>query len=341
MGYNWSNKKLLDMFKKPESRKDLRNLLMHNFDFLGISDGLKKKPEQIINEDQKILDSMPSLSNYIYEFDKTGLEYFKNQRECPNIFSEEDALSTVNAYYAQLPGDIYGVFKHLYNNRNSNLKFVKNSRELGSKTIICPSNGEIYMFVNFDGSVNGFTNLVHEYAHAIGFSLYPYDLRKDNDFLFGEVESIFHTLLSLDFLEKELGINEEINKERKLIINDTINDTNIIGQKKLILSAASEANGLSIKGFKEYLKTFYSIPENEIETCLSKPADMIIPYLIGEYTAFELYKIYEEEPEYAMFLYETITRISADNPEDYFRQIENLGIHLGTSVESYARKLKA
>lgn len=341
MEYGWSKRKLVNMFKTPESRSDLRNLLMQNFDFLCLNDGTRKRPDEVLSEDSKLFASMPSLNDYILTFDEQNLERIPNSKTTPNIFTPTGALTITHDYFESLPGKTYSIFSELFKKRSENLKFVKNQRELSSKTIACPSDGEIYMFVDFDGSITGITNLVHEYAHAIGYIIKPAENRTDVDYLFGEIESIFHTLLSLDFMEKHIGNDKEIKKEQIAVVNDTISDTNLIRQKKLILSSINDIAGLTLKGFKKYLEEYYSMTKGDIEKALSKPADSILPYLIGEYTAFELYKIYNEDPEYAMYLYNAILEIKVNTPEEFFREIERLGIILGMNTGSYVRKIKA
>ena len=329
MKYTWDKRKLLSYLSNENSRKDLFDLLK----------ALKKDNSKTlddfsnINHDIQVFRSMPQLAFYLKDMPEKTETYPKEKE----MYSIDDALYLVNEYYKLYGDKIYEIFLSIFAQKDKNLKLASN---IQSKTIVCPSSNDIFIQVNFDGSLHSVMDLVHEYSHAIGYRLCPYEQRTEVNDYFVEIESSFHTLLFLDFMDKLQIDPEEVQNERNSIMNYIISDTKFIKDKINFIDCYREyqktSKNLNYKEFKEYTK----MSDEEFDKLFYQSIDTILPYLIGNYIAIELYYKYKDDPTFGIFLYLVLSKVTAHSCENCFTQIEAMGINPGEHISQFSEELK-
>lgn len=338
----WNRKQLFKMLGSKEERKDLRSIISRDVNFLGLADSKSLSKRNTLNENGLTFRQTPEIRSYVDAFLANGYEEKETSEEEIKSFTPEDALALAHDYYKTTGKVTFDTFSSLFAQRDNNIKFIQSNRLYNSDTIYCPSNNEVYMYVNFDGTIYGLTNLVHEFAHGISYKTIPIELRTGAENNFMEVESYFHTLAFLDFLEG-IGFEKDISTERQNILNSVIADTKLITSAHDLNKIYVETNGaaISMLRFRRFLEEKHGITSEEFNRILKAPVSEIIPYIIGPYIAFELYHIYEKDPEYALFLYQAIIRIQASSVHNFFEQIHNISIEPGKNINTFVRKIKA
>ena len=331
MKYGWDTKRIISLLKSKTSRSDIVEMIKSSI----------KTPEddlEILRYDGMLLASMPKLQEYLETFNDKGYEYKPTVVNKKNSYTKEDALTIAKEYYKYFDQGIYPIFEEIYAKRNQNLRFSKNDRKFDSRTYVCPTTNEVLMSVNFKGDFRGVVNLVHEFSHAIGYTLCPYENRTGINDYFVEIESTFHTLLFLDFFEKMMGQDEEITSERNKLINAAIKDSSSLENKYRVLAYFKEYiktnQNQSLEGFKHYIKECTKISDEDFDKATQISISDDIPYLIGSYIGFELYHLFQTNPTYAAFIYRNINTIYATSISEYFNQIDILDLSPGANIRA-------
>ena len=138
-----------------------------------------------------------------------------------------------------MAGYDYSKWRKLYLNAKSTGQSSDKVPILDSGTTFIEDTGEVLMSVSFDGTISSLTNLVHEYAHAIGFKNKPTSWRTGAENSFIEIESYLHSILFLDFMDDH-GYSADTNYERTAILNTAIESTSVLRKKKFLVTNYNE-----------------------------------------------------------------------------------------------------
>ena len=298
------------------------------------------------NNDPKLVDAIES----DYLFLKSNSFLWENVRkfaliDAPNIYGEfifENSLDISDDEVIGLTHDFYknatdkktfDTFLKIYNKRNKNLGIFQDpTTEFVADTVFLPYYQDSFIQLNRKNTYDDVGALIHEYGHSIqhltNFNPTLYDT------VFAEVISVFFEIISFDYYANVKGLQystamaqwDDFNS-RILFADDLTDEFDIIKQikrrkkgrsvrEKIAQYAKQDAS--SLQGFVEY-----NTSEN-------------LKYVIAELFGIELYMIYRKDRDKAMYIIHKIMELNLNlSSEDYYKEIEKLGIHLNRKVGEY------
>ena len=175
---------------------------------------------------------------------------------------------------------------------------------------------------------------IHEYMHATSRSINPYHFVEDK-YVFGELDTSFIEIIAADYLDKLFKTNGTIIKafnhmERssealeltdtfKIIDYEDKQNDNFITNKQLKCAAKMACN---LSG--EELEELLYMPDTEPET-----------YVISYIMAVELYDLYLQDQEKALFILHKIIEMNCDSLEDYYKEIKKLNLIPNMHMKEY------
>lgn len=261
------------------------------------------------------------------DFTKNGINTFITIKNC--TLSKDDLLDLTHDFYRSLDHYFYGHFMKTFYRRRDHIVFrsLQGKSPYKGETINIPSLKESFIEVKRDYTIDDVFTTIHEYGHATSsainpiHSLYP-------KILFSEVDAIFFELICADYLEilfkngeptlnkfsrhdtmcwtaDELAIKIRLMEyERKLKHNFTTN--------KALKTGAKIACGVHPEEIEDILQDTKSIG-NEI-------------YLTSYMLALELYKIFREDKEKALYYLRKFILMECYTEEEYYSNIKRFGL---------------
>ena len=260
--------------------------------------------------------------------------------------SISELLSFVHDFYASLDHDLFRVFKKVFNERKNNLQFTKNR----SITAFIPHLHYSYININKDDTINDYLNIVHKYMHAICDNMY---YRRDytSNYPFIELPSLLMELIAYDWLADGFTSSYEDDNGNVVINNMWLEDIMVSkGQTAAtILKYAKynliESDYLSkvdrFRRKRETLREMKKMTNTKATTIydLMKTSSLErTTYSIAYITAIELYYLYLEDPERALYVLKEL--IMMDNKENYERELEHRGINLNEHAKKHLKSIR-
>ena len=244
--------------------------------------------------------------------------------------TEKDAIMLCNDFYRTFNNDIYNIFYKLLKNKNKMIRFeptldtyegnFTNIRRIDSSYLEIGSNGD-----NKEEMLN---TLTHESGHFIGANLSPRRYGKDR---FLEIESLFFELLGADYYAKKLDSDYFRDRPKtKAVFQYNCGKNNIITKNAVdktfdILSTVDNPYAYYTSLVKDRNEYLQSLNINNSMT-----------YLYSYLIAIELYELYQQDPDRAIYALKRITSYDRGKPE-LQRIHEN--VEINKNVKKYTKKL--
>ena len=241
-------------------------------------------------------------------------------------------LSYVHDFYNSIDRDFAKYFNKVFKERKRNLRLSTNNATGYNRNYMNYLYTINYAYINIhiEHTIEDFFNIIHEYAHAIADQMY-YRHR------YGKYP--FIELLPL--LMEEIAYDEVINTfedmdDDVLIVNAVSTKTVLKYAKELILQKdylSVVDKSLERKQFVNNLAEYSHNTKTKIEKILNTTIQEKISYIIPYIVMIELYDMYYDDPEKA--LYTTKKIVTMDEVDDYISYLNNLGINLNEHTEIY------
>lgn len=346
--YNELRQKLADLKKKRGSATG-EELKLINDTIKLIEDLLKYRknrfitPEELLQMDYFHMKPTSFLWSEIRNFAKLASdEDILGKNDFPFIkLSNKDLIDLVHNFYKNGTNPkTYDIFMHFFKDRRKDLHFM-NEKDFRADVVYLPYYKKAYIQVNLAHDFADIPYTVHEYGHCIQFFL-NYDNSLFNG-AFYEVVSTFFELISSDYYIKNgifakegvIHLLEDWDQQTE-VADDLSREFDILDA----VSINSNDNKIQlVKNIRNYMSLFGPRVTELLETEPLPSEDYI--YIVAELIAIELFWIYLTDPDFAFYLLYKIIDINPKLPQDeYYRQIQNLGINLNEHTKDYQEYLK-
>lgn len=346
--YTWSKKLLMDYLLNPFTAADFEPA----FDYLdskGKSDVIPMSPIRVIGRDCNFFDLNPYIPEGFERIINEDSEIY-GTRPAKKKLSIEEALRTTKAFYNSVGGEVKSAFNVHFNRRYTHLMATMPDKENGTSTFTghCfTSQAASDCLIDFYASMDFdmLCILIHEYGHAVGFTLRDYVYTYESNHAFSEIESIFMELIAANWLRKNTSYGKDITNGITKVRNDILDTARYSLETYDICSMVMDMHlrGETInmdRIIAQAQKEFTDMDKDYMLELLENPIDMSIPYGYSGLIAIELYQIYLQDPKAAIDLYKRIVRLNEDTPTKMSYTLEKLGITPGKNFDEFSRSLK-
>jgi len=354
--YHWSIDDILIkqalIKKKLNKETDFYKAELLEHDYNLITEYLKELDEEnAVYQTEKLLDSYnffkEELNNIDFLWDDFNLFYNKTkgvsyefELKKTSINSDDILTLTHDFYKKKLNSYFFNHFMKNFSKRRDHIIFKNNSDDyaFNGKTIPLPSLGEAYIEIFRNHTLEDVLTTIHEYSHANSILINPHHLIEQKT-SFTEIDSIFMELIGADFLNKELNTQ----KGSMLHVN-TLNEYSILGEMYVKLINLIKVEKYAQNGYtnnkilKQTANNNLNMKPQLVEDLLQN-ADMFSSIYVTSYLfAIELYNIYKEDKEKALYLLKKIILLDKSNEKEYYDGIIDLGVIPNASSSKYIKE---
>lgn len=352
--YNWTNDdvrnrlKYLEKLVKTEENlnrkikmsQDIKNIQLY------LDDEQQEERGQIklldgYNVSKSILQEIPFTWFDIKEFcevTEEPLVYIPPLKQ--TSLTKNDLLSITHDFYKSLNKHYFGLFmKHFYR-RNDHIVFknLRDENPYRGLTLSIATTHESFIEIRRDFTIEDIITTIHEYMHAVSTSInhkhlyYPKNLFSEIDTIFMEIiaaeflESIFHNGQSILYRasehEKYVNQADELKAKIELIEYEKSLKRNFKNNKELRSAAESHCELL---------------PE-ELDDMLTSSILNSQDYLISYMFTLELYKLFLEDKDKALYYLNKIILLDCHSQEEYYCNIKRFGFIPNLSLQEFHKK---
>lgn len=355
--YNWTIDTLISKMnlieKLIETETDEKKLELLRFDYTTLKNHIDEFFDNSIYETLKLLESLEYIKgeytqiDFLWddfaEFAEITYDYINIPKLKRCSLSKTDLLDITHDFYKSLNKVFYGNFMKNFYRRNDHIVFKaaqKDNKFIG-ETIILPSLRESFIDIYRNYTADDILTTIHEYSHATSTSINPYHLVRSTKTLYTEIDTLFMEFIAADFVDKQMHTsNAPIHKASKL--NEfSANAYDICSQIDLIEAEKFTKNGyLNNKQLKQIALEKCELQPNEVEDLLNEPNVYSTVYLTSYMFALELYKLYLEDKEKALYYLQKIILLDHLNEEEYYCNIKRFGLIPNLSVQEFYKECK-
>ena len=241
-------------------------------------------------------------------------------------------LSFVHDFYNSIDREFAKYFNRVYKERKNNLRLTNNATDGYDRNYMNYLNTINYAYININltHTIDDFINIIHEYAHAIADQMYFRP--RYGKYPFIELLPLFMQELAYD---EVIRCFEDV--EFDVIRSDACTTKTVLKYaKELILQSdylslvnTSPERKQFINSFAEYSNNTKTKTEKILNVSMQEKISYVIPFIL----MIELYNMYYEDPEKALYIMKKI--ITMDEVENYITYLHALGIDLNENSEEY------
>ena len=227
--------------------------------------------------------------------------------------------------------------------RKNHIRFVSQEQEnnFAGISIYLPYRDEAFVEIVREHTINDIITTIHEYAHLTSYSINIFNKLSPN-FYYTEIISLFFELIGADFLGTQFGIDKStiLKAENHNTMSEFADITSykidLITFESLFLQGYTKNKDIKLIG-----RDFLNLSSEKVNYLFKNENIEISDYVIGYIIALELYYIYLEDKEKAMFILKKMLLYSAKSKLDYYNNIKKLGIIPNQHIEKYVTTLKS
>jgi len=248
--------------------------------------------------------------------------------ECTDTtYTHKRLLHMVHDFYMTIPDkEFKDIFNKIYSDRIYNVRFKESDASYCGGTAV-----DDKQYISINNSINYpcFSNLAHEYAHAIHQNYLGKFITYAND-QYTELVSIFFQLLANEYIAN-IGNNKERARQDSigLLIRMDIYANNLE-----VLHNTRNMNFETQKEMYEYFSKF--LYEEEAEMAMAYDAYLFHDYLIPYIIDLELLWEYKNDPEKSLYM---LKHLINNNEKSYIEETKKLGLHLNAHEYKYIKHL--
>ena len=354
--YNWTidtligRLELIEKLIKGETDSKKLELLKRDYYFLQnhINDYFDHTPE----EKYPLLDSLEYFKDslgqhhYLWGDIKEFTEELGRPIKTPGLkqctLSKDDILDITHDFYKSLNRFFYGNFMKNFYRRKDHIVFRNYNSKIKytGEAINLPSLKESFIELLREYTIEDILTSIHEYSHATSSLINPKHLSYSKT-LFTEIDSIFMELVANDYLEKLFKNNTApIFKAMKLNEFCGYGD-DFQAIIDLIKAEEKLENGYTNnKLLKRIAEEHCNIYPIEVEMILNETKMSNLVYLISYMFALELYTLYKEDKEKALYYLRKIIMLDGLDEFEYYNNIKKIGIIPNQSLRNYQKQVQ-
>lgn len=288
--------------------------------------------EEQLNDDLKYLSFYKPYYPYVRYFsNRSNIEGDVYTPVYKDIqISDKESVSIVYDFYKKNKLVDKGLLRDFLSDAKDHLKFISPRADTGGETIFIKCTGEWFCLVPDEKNISKVTTLVHETTHIFDWFTNPEFI---NSYLIKEFNALFREMIASDYFAQVLGLGNDNLKHRyyihsliKRYADDVYFRTQILHMlsKSKLPNASAKIYDTFGKGYLAYL-TQDTIVDNYV-------------YQIAYLIAIELYTLYQEDNDKALWLADYILCYGDDyNIIDILKRND---IELNKNSLDYEKKLK-
>lgn len=255
--------------------------------------------------------------------------------------SKSDILELTHDFYKSLNEFFFHNFMTHFSKRRDHIVFRNNDSSLPFRghTICLPSLSEAFIEINRDHTIDDVLTTVHEYSHATSSTINPKHMLYPK-LMFSEIDTIFMELIAADYLEALFKNGQAtLNKaSRHDEICYTAENLDLI--IKLIELEKRIPNGYtSNKVLKSIAKKRLNINPELVEDLLQDPERNGEVYLTCYMFVVELYNMYKNDREKALYYLKQIIELECSCEEEYYSNIKRFGLVPNLSLNEHHQQI--
>ena len=340
--YSWNIEVIKDRIKylqkQLELEKDHRKRKLYRYDIESLECYLDDFYDTDIEDRMKLLDGYDMVKNNLFKtpFIWNDIKEFKDITETPLIYipnqprsslSKEDILNLTHDFYKSLNHEFFINFMKNFRRRFDHIAFrnpLPNKGKGCALTFI--TTDEAFINIYRDFTLDDVFTTIHEYMHTTSNCINKYHLCRPKN-LYMEIDTIFAELIAADYLESifkngDPSLIRAYEHGRYVCIADELS-------VKIELLEYEKALGHRFKNNKELklaAKEHCDVLGEEIDELFTSPNFSGKDYIVSYMFALELYKIYLNDKEKALYLLKKIILLECRSPEEYYSNIKKLGL---------------
>ena len=355
--YNWTiddlkNRyyKLLQLQRK-EKNPDI--LLQINTDIYY----LKKEIDDMESKSQ---DSMPNLltkygtikasindSRFLYTDIKDFYELIATSvGHTPDLkqmsLSKDDILDLTHDFYKHcLDKFFFHNFLKYCRKRYNHVTFIPkfdNSKLLG-KSIGISALEEIFISLRRNDTIDDILTVIHEFEHGVSMSI-NYAHLCDANLTFCEIDTIFMEMIGADYLENIFQNNQAFlakaarHEGYYCMANTLVSALDLVKAEEDYYKDGYTCN----KHLKESAKKHCRLISEEVDSIIQHE-ELQYDYVISYIFAVELYKMYQEDRDKALYYLRKLILLDCKNELEYYNSIKRMGLIPNQHMREYHNEI--
>lgn len=297
----------------------------------------------LYNFEKDNLQSINFLWPHIQEFSHINDQTISNVPLLKKVsLNPKDILTLTHDFYKSLNPFFFGNFMQNFYRKNDHICFLpqNDKSNIDGQTLFIPHRNEAFIEIFRCYTLNDVLTTFHEYGHATSYTI-NYLNRFDMHYLYNEIITLFLELIGADFLETQFGQNTATTL--KAINHNTMIELGKITTNKIELIEAENilSNGYSKnKDLKRIARELLNLDSAKTEDLFNEENLEIVDYNIGYIIAIELYYIFLEDKDKALFILKKLLLQNAKSELEYFQNIKKLGIIPNLHTQDYYEYLQ-
>lgn len=297
-------------------------------------------------EDTKLIEQYYDLKELYGDFKHlwpmfSEFDTFANSHYAPellivnNAMSKKDLLDLTHDFYKyNFDKPIFHFFMQHFKMRKSHLIF-NNNPDIGYQGLSIPitSLNQNYIEINRLNNIEDLFALVHEYMHAIYYSMNRDYNTVSSDFI--ELSPMFAELVAADYFRKVLKNDNVTAQKAKNYFIYSYQINNICNLIKLFSIEDEEGPFERNKDLYSGAKKLDIIKPQVLELLKQDQYEECASYIM----AIELYNLYKNDREQAIKTFKKIIFLQKDDTLDYYKELQRLGIHPNEHLKEFYDRL--
>ena len=282
---------------------------------------------------------------YISQFCQLNNGDFSKFEDPKTNFTNKEKLEMVHDFYKNGTNkEFFENFLKIYKNRKKNIHFGKalaSSRDYAD-CIFLPYSREIYIQMNPLDTFRDIPTLSHEYGHGIQYLSNYHPNCFGPNYIFIEIISTFMELACFHYYSYNGNLKQVAIKSHVHTWSEITKSSEILRYELSLFNEIFNLNPADKNNLRIVIDALVnSHSSNDLNHILTEqPADDFI-YIISASIAIELFMVYVNDPEKALYLLMKIIEIDFRlSPLEYLIKIRNLGITPNSSIPVYNDYLK-
>ena len=261
-------------------------------------------------------------------------------KENKEKFSKDAILSMTHDFYKSFDKEFFKIFNEIFKERYTNVTFGNMADDnVEACTFGIPYFNKVYMKIRQSEGLSPIYSSIHEYAHAIAFTMNHFNLMSNKKLFLEESYSLFFELLLTDFLAKKQNLNHVYDYAYNIFgdnVSLAYNANEMINLTKLFDEIGCKKN----KTFKREALKRFNYNSEYIDLINSDVLRYTIPNLFGYLVAIELYELYKFDREKAIYVLKKLMMLNNLTELEYYKEMKKLGIHPNSHVSDYVSDLQ-
>jgi len=264
-----------------------------------------------------------SLKDITFKIDQTDL-------------TPDDLISITHDFYKQLDSYFYNAFNNIFKTKNDHIIFRNGlTGDINCKgdTLSLSSCKESFITINRNFTIDDILTTIHECEHATSNFINP-EHHFYPKWLFVETNTLFMELIAIDYINnllkddhiKVLKINLFLAQAKNAV--NIINCLNLMKNEKITQEYQNDAE-LVLAG------TSYNISAENINSLFTEDNDALQDYLTSFMFALELYYMYKEDKEKALYYLKKLILLNCKSQLEYYNKIKKFGITPNLHLQKY------